>query len=71
MTGVDVNIGLRTLLIWLHGQTNACALSLFWGLIFAVSFIIERSGIVSKATTDPLDLPDLVGPKGRSFKVSQ
>ena len=68
--GIDVDIKVRPLLMWLLGKLDATAQCLFWGLIFGLSLIINASGFITCSTDDPLDIPDYKGPKGRLMKIS-
>ena len=68
---MDVSIGLRQILVWLLGKTNAVAQALFWGIVFAVAFAIDRSDILKISIVDLFDAPDLLGPRGRLLKISQ
>ena len=63
-------LGLRELLLYCFGRTDAVIQSLFWGLLFWLSSAIYTCGIVVTASDHPLQARDLVCVKGRSLKIS-
>ena len=69
--GAGVSVGLRFLLKWLTGKTQAAAQSLFWGIIFWLSAVIDTSPLLIGSSDDPFEAPLLVGVKGRSLNISQ
>ena len=65
LTGNDFPMRLRSLLKWLIKLVDPEAQSLFWCILFSMSFAIDTSSEVCQSSDNLLDMPVLVGPKGR------
>ena len=71
LRGFNPPLKLRLLLMWLMGKTADAAQSLFWTIMFNLAFAVDLSDAVQTSTSDPLDAPVLMGPKGKVKTISR
>ena len=67
--GVDVKLNIRNFLKWLHSKRDEAVQSIFWSLLFAIAMLIDYSGFLKEGSDNYLDLPDVVGPKGKAMTI--
>ena len=62
-------MNIRKLLKWLHSKRDEAVQSIFWSLLFAIAMLIDSSGFLKEGSDNPLDLPDVAGPKGKAMII--
>ena len=64
-----MGIKVRKLLQWSMMSTGDDQ-KIFWGLLAWLGVVVDNSMSVSEASDNPLDAPELIGPRGRALKIS-
>ena len=69
--GTNVAVKLIALLSWLYGKSSSLFSTPFWQLLHWMCFMIDQSGVVDAATSDPLLTAAPRGPTGRKLARPQ
>ena len=64
-----MKLDIRKLLKCLLGRRDEAAQSIYWSLLFAIAMLINFSGLFGESSSDPIDLPDHVGPRGKLLRI--
>ena len=65
-----MRLSLNSLLVYLIDRVNTEAERLFWCVLFWLAGALGSAAKMEEATADPFFFPRVVGPKGRSLKIS-
>ena len=69
--GAQTKVSIRQLLAWLINRVGQEAQTLFCGILFWLSAVLEGCPSVASASDDPFAAPSLVGVSGRALNISQ